>query len=154
MESIADGPSDARAALDDVKAARGALANRAMAPWWYHIGLGLGVGIVFASIDVGGSLVPTGVIVGGILLPSALTLSVARSRGVSVNRSLSAPDTRGLNGMFLIALIVLGGIGLTLKLAANLPGVLTGAGLLALALTVYVSRRNDEALRRDLLRRT
>ncbi|MEU6550261.1 hypothetical protein ABZ915_08220 [Streptomyces sp. NPDC046915] len=155
MENIVpEDPADARAALAGADTARAALADRATAPWWYHAGLGLGVGLVFASIDLGGSLVPTGVVVGGILLPAALTLSVARSRGVSVNRSVSAPGTRGLNGLFLIALIVFGGIGLTLKLAMDLPGAMSVAGLLALALTVYVSRRNDEALRRDLLRRS
>ncbi|MEU9924777.1 hypothetical protein AB0H51_26395 [Streptomyces griseoluteus] len=151
--SLPEDPADARAALDSMETARASLADRVTAPWWYHVGLGLGVCVVFASLDVGGSLVPTGVIVGGIILPTALTLSVARSRGVSVNRSVSAPGTRGLNGIFLIALVVLGGIGLTLKLAANLSGVLTVAGVLALALTVYVSRRNDEALRRDLMHR-
>ncbi|MGW1540891.1 hypothetical protein ACWCPM_11735 [Streptomyces sp. NPDC002309] len=151
---LPEDPAAARAALDNADTARATLADRATAPWWYHAGLGLGVGLVFASIDVGGSLVPTGVIVGGVVLPAALTLSVARSRGVSVNRSVSAPGTRRLNGLFLIVLIALLGIGLALKLAAVLPGAMSVAGLLALAFTVYVSRRNDEALRRDLLRRT
>ncbi|MFE9170729.1 hypothetical protein [Streptomyces kebangsaanensis] len=155
MENIVpEDPADARAALDGAASARAALADRATAPWWYHAGLGLGVGIVFASIDMGGSLVPSGVIVGGIILPATLTLSVARSRGVSVNRSVSAPGTRRLNGLYLLALVVLGGLGLSLKLAAELPGAMSVAGLLALVLTVYVTRRNDEALRRDLLRRT
>ncbi|MCX4762884.1 hypothetical protein OG562_18260 [Streptomyces sp. NBC_01275] len=152
--SVPEDPAQARAALDSANAARAALADRAAAPWWYHTGLGLGVGLVFASIDVGGSLVPSGVIVGGIVLPAALTVSVARSRGVSVNRSLTVPSTRQLNGLYLIVLIVLGGLGLTLKLAADLPGAMSAAGVLALALTVYVSRRNDAALRHDLLRRT
>nr|WP_145487450.1 MULTISPECIES: hypothetical protein [Streptomyces] len=152
--SFPEDPASARASLDSADTARATLAERAIAPWWYHVGLGLGVGLVFVSIDLGGSLVPTGVIVGGIILPAALTLSAARSRGVSVNRSVSAPGTRELNGLFLIALIVLGGIGLTLKLAMDIRGAMSVAGLLALALTVYVSRRNDEALRRDLLRRT
>ncbi|WP_445524621.1 hypothetical protein [Streptomyces cyslabdanicus] len=153
MASISDDPAAARAALDSAASARATLADRATAPWWYHAGLGLGVGIVFASIDMGGSMVPSGVIVGGIVLPTMLTLSVARSRGVSVNRSVSAPGTRGLNGLYLLALIALGGLGLSLKLAAGLPGAMSVAGLLALALTVYVTRRNDDALRRDLLRR-
>ncbi|MGW1745049.1 hypothetical protein ACWCRD_05410 [Streptomyces sp. NPDC002092] len=152
--SLPEDPAAARAALDDAHSARAAIADRATAPWWYHAGLGLGVGLVFASIDAGGSLVPSGVIVGGLVLPTALTLSVARLRGVSVNRSVSAPGTRGLNGLFLIVLVVLGAAGLTLKFAADLTGAMTVAGLLALALTVYVSRRNDEALRHDLLRRT
>ncbi|MGW5125721.1 hypothetical protein ACWEQ7_16985 [Streptomyces sp. NPDC004069] len=153
MESTSEDPAAARAALDGAACARAALADRATAPWWYHAGLGLGVGIVFASIDLGGSMVPSGVIVGGIVLPTMLTLSVARSRGVSVNRSVSAPGTRGLNGLYLLALIALGGLGLILKLAAGLPGAMSVAGLPALALTVYVTRRNDDALRRDLLRR-
>jgi hypothetical protein len=154
MENIVpEDPAGARAALDSVDTARASIADLAAAPWWYHAGLGLGVGLVFASIDVGGSMVPSGVIVGGILLPTALTVGVARSRGVSVNRSLAGPGTRQLNGLYLIALIALGGLGLVLKLAADLPGAMSVAGLLALALTVHVSRRNDEALRRDLRRR-
>ncbi|MFI9601608.1 hypothetical protein ACIHCX_17375 [Streptomyces sp. NPDC052043] len=153
MESTSEDPAAARAALDGAACARATLADRATAPWWYHAGLGLGVGIVFASIDMGGSMVPSGVIVGGIVLPTMLTLSVARSRGVSVNRSVSAPGTRGLNGLYLLALIALGGLGLSLKLAAGLTGAMSVAGLPALALTVYVTRRNDDALRRDLLRR-
>ncbi|MFG2128860.1 hypothetical protein ACGFNV_13825 [Streptomyces sp. NPDC048751] len=154
MENIVpEDPAAARDALDSAAAARAAVADRAAAPWWYHAGLGLGVGLAFLSIDVGGSLVPTGVLVGGVLLPAALTLSVARSRGVSVNRSLSAPGTRQLNGLYLIVLVVLGGLGLTLKLAADLPGAMSAAGLAALAFTIYVSRRNDDALRHDLLRR-
>ncbi|MEV8453904.1 hypothetical protein AB0467_17655 [Streptomyces sp. NPDC052095] len=155
MESIdRTDPAAARAALDHVHTARAALADLAPAPWWYHAGLGLGVGLVFASIDVGGSMVPSGVIVGGIVLPVALTLSVARSRGISVNRSLSGVATRRLNGLYAIALLVLGAVGLVLRLAADLPGAMTVAGLLALAFTVHVSRRNDEALRHDLVSRT
>ncbi|MDN0200182.1 hypothetical protein [Streptomyces sp. S.PNR 29] len=154
MENVTpEGPAAARAALDSAAAARAAVADRAAAPWWYHAGLGLGVGLAFLSIDVGGSMVPTGVLVGGVLLPAALTLTVARSRGVSVNRSLSAPGTRQLNGLYLIMLIVLGGLGLVLKLAADLPGAMSVAGLAALAFTIYVSRSNDDALRHDLLRR-
>ncbi|WP_253195489.1 hypothetical protein [Streptomyces sp. JHA26] len=146
-------PAAARSALDGVASARAALADRASAPWWYHAGLGLGVGLAFVSIDVGGSLVPSGVVAGGIVLPVALTLGVARSRGVSVDRSVSAPGTRGLNGLHLVLLLVLGAVGLGLKLAADVPGAMSAAGLVALALTVYVTRRNDAALRRDLLRR-
>jgi hypothetical protein len=142
-------PAAARSALDSAASARAALADRATAPWWYHAGLGLGVGIVFASIDMGGSMVPSGVIAGGIVLPAALTLSVARSRGISVDRSVSAPGTRGLNGLYLV---LLGALGLSLKLAADVPGAMSVAGLVALVLTVYVTRRNDEALRRDLQR--
>jgi hypothetical protein len=145
-------PAAARSALDSAASARAALADRATAPWWYHAGLGLGVGIVFTSIDVGGSLVPSGVIAGGIVLPAALTLSVARSRGISVDRSVSAPGTRGLNGLHLVLLLALGALGLGVRLAADVPGAMSVAGLVALALTVYVTRRNDEALRRDLMR--
>ncbi|MER7189414.1 hypothetical protein [Streptomyces flaveolus] len=145
-------PAAARSALDSAACARAALADRVTAPWWYHAGLGLGVGIAFTSIDIGGSLVPSGVVAGGVVLPVALALSVARSRGVSVNRSVSAPGTRGLNGLYLVLLVALGALGLSLKLAADMPGAMSVAGLLVLALTVYVTRRNDEALRRDLLR--
>lgn len=154
MESIdRNDPAAARAALDHARTARAALADLAPAPWWYHVGLGLGVGLVFASIDVGGSMVPSGVIVGGVVLPVALTLSVARSRGVSVNRSLHGAAGRRLNGLYAIVLLVLGTVGLVLKLAVDVPGAMSVAGLLALAFTIHVSRRNDEALRRDLVGR-
>ncbi|MDF6019135.1 hypothetical protein [Streptomyces sp. JH34] len=146
-------PALARAALDHAHTARAALADLAPAPWWYHAGLGLGVGLVFASIDVGGSMVPSGVIVGGVVLPVALTLAVARSRGVSFNRSLPVAGTRQLNGLYAITLLVLGAVGLILKLAVDVPGAMSVAGLLALAFTVHVSRRNDEALRRELVSR-
>ncbi|MYQ77595.1 MULTISPECIES: hypothetical protein [unclassified Streptomyces] len=154
MESVdRNDPDAARAALDHVHAARAALADLAPAPWWYHVSLGLAVGLVFASIDIGGSMVPSGVIVGGAVLPVAWTLSVARSRGVSVNRSLRGAASRQLNGLYAIVLLALGTVGLVLKLAVDVPGAMSVAGLLPLAFTIDVSRRNDEDLRRDLVGR-
>ncbi|MGJ5755223.1 hypothetical protein FB563_3441 [Streptomyces puniciscabiei] len=153
MESDKSTPENiaaARAALDGVSEVRSRIADRVASPWWYHAGLGLSVATVFASIDVGGSLVPSGVVAGGVLMPLALSWTVARSRGISVSQAVSTPSARGLNGAFLVLLILLGGLGLTLKMAAGLPGAMTAAGLAAAALTIWTTVRNDVALRRDL----
>ncbi|MGI5529284.1 hypothetical protein ACQEVX_18365 [Streptomyces syringium] len=140
----------AQAALDSVSATRAQVASRVESPWWYHVGLGASVALAFTSIDVGGSMMPSGLIVGAILAPPALAWSAARSRGVAIANPLNTPGARGLYGFYLLLLGVLATVGLVLQIGFDLDGPMSVAGVLAFVLTTVVSRRADDALTQDV----
>lgn len=142
--------SEAQAALDGVTATQNSVANRTPHPWWYHAGLGASIAVGFASIDIGGSLVPSGLIAGFLFGPALLTYAVSKASGVSVSNPMGTPSARGIYGGYLLLLGLLFGLGMVLKIGVELTGAMTGAGLLALVLTVAASRRADTALVGDV----
>ncbi|MFI9380442.1 hypothetical protein [Kutzneria sp. NPDC052558] len=146
----AAGRPDATAAaeaLDSISDVRERIATRVVSPWWYHLGLGLSVLLVFGSIDLDRDFAPFGVIVGGVLLPTALVWAAKRATGVAIDRSAAPLGVRHVNGFYLIALVVLGGLGLWARLGLDLLGAMTAAGVVAAVLTVVIGLRTDRAWR-------
>ncbi|WP_147397442.1 hypothetical protein [Amycolatopsis panacis] len=139
----------ARAALDNVDAARRQMASRLTSPWWYHPGIGLSFGLAFASATIGWEYIPYGVIIGLTLLPTVLTTVARRVTGVSIDRYRSTPSARWSVLVYALLFVVLAGAGIALQWGADLRWAMAGCGALVFVLTVYFGRRIEAALVRD-----
>ncbi|GAB7030492.1 hypothetical protein AB0G35_35400 [Streptomyces sp. NPDC021749] len=152
MESISHPPENldagsARAALDAVAVSRAEAAARIACPWWYHVGLGVTVALLFLSMSLrmASWAVPllTGVMV-------ALGWAVPRATGVSLRRSTSTPGATLLFGLYALAVLLLAVTGMSLEWGADLRGAIGCAGLVIGTLTIVVGYRIDAAAQRDI----
>ncbi|MFD5734587.1 hypothetical protein ACFWIY_17375 [Streptomyces sioyaensis] len=143
-------PATARAALDDVSAARTRVADRITSPWWYHPGIGLSLAFAFASPSIDWDLIPYGVILGVGLIPMFLAFLLKRSTGVGVDHYMATGGTRRLSmrySLLLAGLIVTGGV---LQWAVGLRWAMAACGVAAFLLTAFTGHRIEQALHRDV----
>lgn len=141
------GSAEARAALDTVDHAHGQVATRIRAPWWYHLGMGLSVGIMFASIGVE----TIGVALGGILLPIALMWLATRATGVRIDRYRMPAGVGWVVNLLYMALFFLAaGGGLAADVGAGADWAMPVAGAVMVLPTILVSYRIEQAYQRDV----
>ncbi|WP_236680773.1 hypothetical protein [Streptomyces siderophoricus] len=152
MESISHNPGNmdarsARAALDAVAVSRAEAAARIACPWWYHVGLGVTVALLFLSMSLrmASWAVP-------LLTGVAITLdwAVRRSTGVSLRRYTSTPRATLLCGLYGLAFIILTVTGMYLEWGADTYGAIGGAGLVIGTLTIVAGYLIDAAAQRDI----
>ncbi|PWR11324.1 hypothetical protein DKT68_06130 [Micromonospora acroterricola] len=143
-------PQEARRTLAEVAGGREIVAGRAVAPWWYHLGIGLSLFWAFAAVSIGWAWIPYGVIIGLLIGPLLFNLAANHVTGISLDRYHATPGARRISvraGMALPVLIVLG---LALEWGADLRGAMAACGVVMLVITVVAGRRIDAALVRDL----
>ncbi|MEU5545537.1 hypothetical protein AB0G85_24545 [Streptomyces sioyaensis] len=138
----------ARAALDAVSASRAAAATRIACPWWYHVGLGVTLALVFLSMSLRVASWAVPLLVGVVV---ALGWGVRRSTGVSLDRYTSTPGATLLFGVYVLAFLLLAATGMYLEWGADMHGAIGGAGLVIGAFTTAVGYRIDAAAQRDIL---
>lgn len=144
------GPAAAQAALDGVSAARANLADRISSPWWYHPAMGASIGLAPLSAGISWELIPYGVCTGFLVLPMLLTLLLKRSTGVVVDHYTATPGARRLSArhaLLVLALLILGGV---LQWGLDLRWAGAGTAVAIFALTVWLGRRIESALHRDV----
>ncbi|WFE30324.1 hypothetical protein O7623_14540 [Solwaraspora sp. WMMD791] len=143
-------PRQAREALAGIDADRQDLARRAVAPWWFHSGLGLSLAIAFASVSLGWDWIPYGVIVGLLIGPIVVAQAANHATGVSLDRLHATPGARRISIKFGASLPVLIIAGLGLEWGLGLTGAMAATGLLVLVLAIVAGRAIDAALLREL----
>ncbi|MBL6280295.1 hypothetical protein JMF97_29455 [Micromonospora fiedleri] len=144
------GPQEARRALAEITDGRAVVAGQAVAPWWYHPGMGASLLWAFAAVSVGWAWIPYGVIIGLLLGPLLLNFAANHATGVSLDRYHATPAARRISvraGMALPVLIVLG---LALEWGADLRGSMAACGVVMLVITIVAGRRIDAALVHEL----
>ncbi|MFI1254185.1 hypothetical protein ACH4U6_10315 [Streptomyces netropsis] len=137
----------ARAALAAVAASRAEAATRVAGPWWYHVGLGITLALVFLSMSLRMASWGVPVLIGVVV---ALGWAVRRATGVSLERYTATPGATRLFGIYALAFIVLAVTGMILEWGAGVHWALAGAGVVIGALTIVVGYRADAATRRDI----
>ncbi|MEU5964291.1 hypothetical protein ABZ777_24060 [Micromonospora parva] len=147
------GPQEARQALVQVAGGREIIADRAVAPWWYHLGIGLSLLWAFAAVSIGWAWIPYGVIIGLLVGPLLFNLAANHVTGISLDRYHATPGARRISVRAGAALPVLIVLGLALEWGADLRGSMAVCGVVMLVITIVAGRRIDAALVRDLGRR-
>lgn len=142
-------PDEARQALDAVSAAQNLLVERAPIPWWYHIGMALGLGIAISPFSMSSTLPTFLVPIGFILVPFALAWLAGTMTGVRfdfyrVTPSAVAPGWKWA-GIF-VALVIAGAV---LQWSFGLPWAMAAAGTGVFAATVIYSPRVTTAMLED-----
>jgi len=144
-------PDAARAALQDTTSARERIADRATAPWWYHLGAALstaslfiGAGLVVGRSDPSDAVETSStllVAVGACLAPLALLGALKRSTGVSIDRY-----SHGLAAWYVVVFTLFAGA-FVLQQFWDVPHALAVAGVVALLATLVNERHLDASLR-------
>ena len=143
-------PQEARRALAEAAEGREIVARRAVAPWWYHVGLGLSLCWAFATVSIGWGWIPYGVITGLLVVPLLLNLAANHVTGISLDRYTATPGARRISVRASVALPVLIVVGLAAEWGAGLRGSMAVCGLVMLVVTVLAGRRVDAVLAREL----
>lgn len=138
-------PEEAYGALRDSDRVRNALAARATAPWWYHLGAALllvavfvGIGLSFSGTEsLGLALFLLGAIIG----PAALIAALRSATSVALDRYSQ--------GMFVWTAVIFGLllIGFALQVWAEVPYAIAALGIAAGVVTLWRERRIDKLVR-------
>ncbi|MBZ4320387.1 hypothetical protein JNW98_13605 [Streptomyces sp. SCA2-4] len=140
-------PRSARAALDVVADSRSRAADRVAGPWWYHVGLGALLALLFLSMSL---RMASTVVPAALLALVGLSLAARKATGVSLARCTATPGATLLFGVYALAFAVLAVTGMSLEWAAGVDYAIAVAGLVIGVLTVLTGFRVDAAARRDI----
>ncbi|MGW9078339.1 hypothetical protein [Streptomyces kronopolitis] len=140
-------PDSARSALDAVAASQARAATRISAPWWYHLGLGATLALVFLAMSLRVASWAGAVLVVVVL---GLGYAVRRATGVSYERYTSTPGAIKVYGGYILALVLLAAAGMYLEWGAGVHWAIAVAGGVIGVLTVAVGYRVDAVARRDI----
>ena len=143
-------PEEARQALAGAADGQRLVAERAVAPWWYHAGLGLSLLWAFATVSIGWAWIPYGVIGGLLIVPLVLHQAANHVTGISLDRYSATAGARRISVRSGAALPVLIVLGLALEWGAELRGSMALCGVVMAVITVLAGRRIDAALTREL----
>ncbi|MGX1974068.1 hypothetical protein [Streptomyces kronopolitis] len=152
METIADNsgrptPDSARSALEVVAASRARAAARVGAPWWYHVGLGATLALVFLAMSLRVASSAGAVLVVVVL---GLGCAVRRATGVSYERHTSTPGAIKAYGGYVLAIVLLAAAGMYLEWGAGVRWAIAVAGGGVGVLTVVLGYRVDAVARRAI----
>ncbi|SHN31142.1 hypothetical protein [Streptomyces yunnanensis] len=152
MERISDNsgrltPDSARSALDSVAASRARAATHIAAPWWYHVGLGAAVALVFSSMSLREAswVVPAFVVV-----VLGLDYAVRRATGVSFQRFTATLGAMRIFGWYVLAFVLLAAAGTYLEWRAGVPWAIAVTGGVVGVVTAAVGFRVDVIAGRDI----
>lgn len=143
-------PTAARAALSDVAAVQGRLADRAVSTWWYRVGLGLGVAVMFALFGFGDVLGFGWAAMVIAVLSLVMVRALRRTSGVSVDRYGAVPTTRRTNVVYQVGLFALLIPGAVLALGLDAPWAMVPFAVAVFGWVQVMERRIDADLRRGL----
>ena len=145
---LADAPTDAAGALSAIGGSRAWLAERVIAPAWYHPAFGLLAGGVIAEAEVRSWALFAWSVVGYTAGCGALMWWNQRRVGLTMNY-LDA-GTRAVFAAHVLTLSALAVIACWLGLGRGVHGAFLAAGVLAVPLTVVFGRWTDRLLRARL----
>ncbi|MFH8411010.1 hypothetical protein ACH4FX_40505 [Streptomyces sp. NPDC018019] len=140
-------PDSARSALDSVAASRAHAATHIAAPWWYHVGLGAAVALVFSSMSLREASWAVSVFVVVVL---GLDYAVRRVTGVSYQRFTSTLGTMRIFGGWMLAFVLLAAAGMYLEWGAGVQWAIAVTGGVIGVLTAAVGFRVDAVAGRDI----
>jgi hypothetical protein len=143
-------PTAARAALSDVAGVQERLADRAASTWWYRVGLGLGVAVVFALFGLGDVIGFGWAAVVIAVLSVVLVRALRWTSGVSVDRYGAVPATRRTNVVYQVGLFALLIPGAVLALGLDVPWAMVPFAVAVFGWVQVMERRIDADLRRGL----
>ncbi|MCD0443315.1 hypothetical protein LO763_06705 [Glycomyces sp. A-F 0318] len=149
MESQLD-PQAARAALDAVDQSRSDMADRLVAPWWYHPLLGVLVGglVTVATADI-----PFQALLGVIAVYAAglaaLIAAYRRKARVWVGFWDGGPKTRRSAGLLFALLLVILVAGATVSMGAEITWTAPVTGLVVAVTMTLWGRRLDAIARAE-----
>ncbi|MGX1975457.1 hypothetical protein [Streptomyces kronopolitis] len=137
----------AREALDTVATSWARAAVHVTSPWWYHVGMGVTLALLFLSVSLrmGSWAVP--LLVGVMIL---LDLAVRRTTGVSFARYTATPRATMLFGIYAMASVLAVVTGMYLEYGAGVHWAIAGAGLVVGVLTIALGFRVDAIARHDI----
>ncbi|AIA06997.1 hypothetical protein [Streptomyces noursei] len=139
--------SSAREALDSVAASRAQAAVHVASPWWYHVGMGVTVALLFLSMSLRMASWAVPLLVGVVVV---LGLAVRRATGVSFDRYTATPGATRLFGIYALASLLAVVTGMYLEWGAGVHWAIAGAGLVVGVLTTVVGYRVDAVARHDI----
>lgn len=143
---------DPAAALSDVAATRGAVADRLVTPWWYHALLGANLGFLMAVVATGPEgLWFTVACAASLLLSLFLINQYKRVTGTWISLSECGPASRRLWIAFGVVIVVALVAAFVVR---DLGGSLLWAAILAVicAVTTVIMGRRIDVLIRDEIR--
>ncbi|GLW11943.1 hypothetical protein Misp01_70710 [Microtetraspora sp. NBRC 13810] len=135
----------ARAALNDVTAARARVLRHVTRPWWYHYGLGAAVILFFFSISF--RFASFGA---PIMALTVLGLAAAHKRATGVVFSTTGTMGAKRTLLFVGVILALIGTAMYLEYGRDVVGAHAVAGVVIGVLIVVASYRTDAAIRREL----
>ncbi|WP_242640736.1 hypothetical protein [Streptomyces kasugaensis] len=139
--------SSAREALDAVAASRTQVAAHVASPWWYHVGMGVTLALLFLSMSLRMASWAVPLFVGVVVL---LGLAVRRVTGVSFDRYTATPGATRLFGIYALVSVLVVVTGMYLEWGAEVHWAIAGAGLVVGVLTTAVGYRVDAVARHDI----
>jgi len=141
-------PADAASAISAIDGTRSWLADRMIAPGWYHLAFGLLAGGVIAEAEIRNWMLFAWSVVAYTVGCGALSWWNQRRVGVAMKYFDAC--TRAVFGGQVITLIGLVAAACWLGLDRGIHGAFLTAGVLALPLTVVFGRWTDKLLRARL----
>lgn len=140
--------AEARAALSSLDADATQLAERIVTPWWYHLVLGALVALAIGAQALPGAFSTIVIALVVVCLP-LLIWAYSRRYGVLTTQP-AGPRSKRMLTIVLIALVVLMGSNLLLKLF-SLPSVWAVLpAIVGFGVTVLLGRRYDAVLRAEV----
>lgn len=139
---------EAASTLAAIADSRSSLADRMIAPWWYHPALGLLAGAAIAEADARSWLLVGWSIAGYTVGCGALLW--LNQRRVAVAMRYFDPRTRLVFSLHVATLTALIAVACWLDLDRGIQGAFIVAGVLAVAVTVAFGRWSDSVLRTRL----
>jgi len=134
-------PDEAAGAISAIASSRSWLADRVIAPRWYHLALGLLAGGAIAEADARSWMLFAWSVV-------AYTVGCGlKQRRVGVSMTYFDARTRAVFACNVLALSALIALACWLDLDRGVRGGFVAAGVLAVPLTVLFGRRTDRLLR-------
>ena len=117
----------ASADLSSLASARAALADRAMQPWWYDVGLGLVVFALLATLSARNTVLQLAVEAAALIALGALKRAYTRHAGFWVNGYRRGRTRRVIGALLAVYAVVLGA-GLTAEYGMDRRGAMVVAG--------------------------
>ncbi|WP_411140304.1 hypothetical protein [Streptomyces sp. x-80] len=139
--------SSAREALDAVAASRTQVAAHVASPWWYHVGMGVTLALLFLSMSLRMASWAVPLLVAVV---AVLGLTVRRATGVSFDRYTATPGATRLFGIYALASVLVVVAGMYLEWGAGMRWAIAGAGLVVGVFTIAVGYRVDAVARHDI----
>jgi hypothetical protein len=141
-------PDEAASAISAIGGSRSWLADRIIAPWWYHLTLGLLAGGAIAEAELHSGVLFAWSVAGYTAGCGALTWVNQRRAGVAMK--YFDPCTRAVFAGHVLTLSTLIAVACWLEVDRGTRGAFLAAGVLAVPLTLAFGRWTDKLLRARL----